>query len=407
MGLALTGLFELALGLLGGSVGLLGDALHNLSDVSTSAVVFLGFRLSRRPATDTHPYGWERAEDIAGLGVALVVWASAVFAGLVSVHKLLEHGRTSHVYFGMAAAVVGVVGNQVVARYKGRVGRRIQSSTLVADAAQHSWLDAISSAGALLGLIGVAVGLPWADGVAGLLSTAFIAHVGYEVTGHVLSHLMDSVEPEVLAAAVSATEALPEVRHAHARARWMRRSLLIADKGFLDPDTPLAAGAALGPAVDAAIARAVPRPESFCGSPVRCRAPTVTLVGACGRSRTQIPGLPDLVAVACLGWWRRPRPAAPRPSRRRSRAACPSSTSEMRRARAGSRRSRRWPPIAQRRARTVGPQVDDEACRRHDGRCGRVAHGPRQVDLTRQFANQRSDRLNPLSELAAVFASAV
>ena len=59
------------------SVGLLSDALHNLSDVSTSAVVFLGFRLSRRVATPRYPYGWERAEDLAGLGVALVVWASA------------------------------------------------------------------------------------------------------------------------------------------------------------------------------------------------------------------------------------------------------------------------------------------------------------------------------------------
>ncbi len=69
--------------------------------------------------------------------------------------------------------MIGIVGNQVVARYKGRVGRRIQSATLVADA-QHSWLDALSSAGALLGLIGVAAGLPWADAVASLIVTLFI-----------------------------------------------------------------------------------------------------------------------------------------------------------------------------------------------------------------------------------------
>src|SRR5690349_17484490 len=82
LGLAVTGLIELALAVVTGSVALLGDALHNLSDVSTSAVVFLGFRISKRPATDRYPYGFERAEDLAGLGVAVIIWASAVFAGI-------------------------------------------------------------------------------------------------------------------------------------------------------------------------------------------------------------------------------------------------------------------------------------------------------------------------------------
>src|SRR6202171_6144036 len=141
VGLAITGLVELAVAVLSGSVGLLGDALHNLSDVSTSAVVFVGFRLSKRPASASHPYGWERAEDLGGLGVAVVVWNSAVFAAVVSVHKLTEHGRTTHLAYGMAAAVVGIVGNQAVASYKRRVGRRIQSATLLADA-PHSWLHA-------------------------------------------------------------------------------------------------------------------------------------------------------------------------------------------------------------------------------------------------------------------------
>jgi len=70
-GLALTGLVELLLAVITGSVALLGDAIHNLSDVSTSAVVFLGFRVSKRPASASHPYGYERAEDLAGLGVAI------------------------------------------------------------------------------------------------------------------------------------------------------------------------------------------------------------------------------------------------------------------------------------------------------------------------------------------------
>jgi hypothetical protein len=101
-GLGATGLVELLLAVLTGSVGLLGDAIHNLSDVSTSVVVFLGFRLSRRPASERYPYGLERAEDLAGIGIAAVIWASAAFAGYESIRKLIGHGHTTHVGAGIA-----------------------------------------------------------------------------------------------------------------------------------------------------------------------------------------------------------------------------------------------------------------------------------------------------------------
>lgn len=233
-GLALTGLAELSLALLTGSVALLGDAIHNLSDVSTSAVVFLGFRVSKRPPSRSHPYGYERAEDLAGLGVALVVWASAVFAGYESYRKLIGHGRTTDVWIGMAGAVLGIAGNQAVAFFKRRVGRRIGSLTLIVEA-RHSWLDAISSLGALAGLALVAAGYRWGDPVAGFAVTLFICHVGYEVTRELAGHLMDGVEPGDLAAAEQAAAGMPGVRAAAARGRWMGRTLLVELEVQLDP----------------------------------------------------------------------------------------------------------------------------------------------------------------------------
>ncbi|GAC1596797.1 MAG: cation diffusion facilitator family transporter [Acidimicrobiales bacterium] len=256
-GLAITGLLELAIALLTGSVGLLGDALHNLSDVSTSLVVFVGFKVSKRAATPSNSYGYERAEDLAGLGVALVIWASAVFALVVSVHKLSVHGRTTHLGVGMAAALIGIVGNQVVARYKLGIGKRIQSATLVADA-QHSWLDALSSAGALLGLVGVALGYGWADGVAGLLVTAFIVHVGWEVTSEIVSHLMDGVDPEMIAAAEAAALEVNPIQHVHARGRWIGRSLIIEIEGFVPADMTILAAESLGRFVEERVVTAVP-----------------------------------------------------------------------------------------------------------------------------------------------------
>jgi cation diffusion facilitator family transporter len=259
IGLGATGLAELLLAVLTGSVGLLGDAIHNLSDVSTSAVVFLGFRLSRRPATERYPYGLERAEDLAGIGIAVVIWASAAFAGYESIRKLLVHGTTTHISAGIAGAVIGIAGNLAVARYKLVVGRRINSATLVADA-QH---DALSSAGALAGLIAVAAGQAWGDPVAGLAITAVICHVGYQVTADVVRRLADGVDPSVITTAESAAGSVPGVLHAHARARWTGRTLRVEIEGWVDPGLPARDADAIGRQVADALAQQLPEAGSL------------------------------------------------------------------------------------------------------------------------------------------------
>lgn len=234
----LTGGIEFGLARLTGSVGLLGDAIHNLSDVSTSVVVLLGFLISRRPPNRRYPYGYERAEDLAGLGVALVIWASAIFAGIESYHKLVSRSPTTHIGWGIAGAAIGIIGNQTVAYYKKRVGERIHSTTLLADA-KHSWLDAISSLGALLGLVAVNFGFRLGDPIAGFLITVFIVHVGYEVTVEVLHHLMDGIEPEVLDAAQRAAETVAGVTVLESRGRWLGRSLVLELEPILPKETTL------------------------------------------------------------------------------------------------------------------------------------------------------------------------
>lgn len=262
VGLALTGLIELTIAIVSGSVALLGDALHNLSDVSTSLVVFLGFAISKRTATERYPYGYERAEDLAGIGIAIVIWASAALAAVQSIHKLIEHGTTSHVGWGIAGAAIGIIGNQLVARYKLMIGRRINSGTLIADA-KHSWLDALSSAGALIGLLGVLAGARWADPVAGLAVTLFICHVGWEVTGDVVHRLMDGVDPDIVTTAERIAAEVPDVRHAHARARWTGRTLRLEVEGWLDADTTITDADTVGRAVAHTIARELPDVRNF------------------------------------------------------------------------------------------------------------------------------------------------
>lgn len=272
VGLAITGGVELALAIFTGSVALLGDALHNLSDVSTSAVVFLGFRISKRPPSKTYPYGYERAEDLAGLGVALVIWLSAAFAGFESYRKLVGGQGTDHLGVGIAGAALGIVGNQAVARYKAIVGKRIQSVTLQADA-KHSWLDALSSLGALIGLVIVATGRTWGDPIAGFAVTLFILHVGYEVTGEMLHHLMDGVDADDLDAARDAALKVPGVNDVTVRGRWMGRSLIIEIDGQVASDTTIKRAAQVAEQVEQGVRAAVPsarkvRFAAACGADV-------------------------------------------------------------------------------------------------------------------------------------------
>jgi cation diffusion facilitator family transporter len=262
VGLALTGLIELAIALVSGSVALFGDAIHNLSDVSTSALVFFGFRTSRKIPSKRHPYGYERAEDLAGIGVALVIWASAIVAGVESVTKLLDHGTTADLGWGIAAAAVGIAGNQLVAFYKFVVGRRIRSATLVADA-KHSWLDALSSAGAMLGLIGVAFGWGWADAVAGIIVTGFICHVGWHVTAEIAHRLLDGIDPNIITTAETIATTVPGVNHAHARARWTGRTLRIEVEALLNPDITLGEADQIGHHVATALTPQIPDMRSF------------------------------------------------------------------------------------------------------------------------------------------------
>ena len=156
---------------------------------------------------------------------------------------------------GIAGAAIGIAGNQVVARYKLVVGRRINSATLIADA-RLSWLDALSSAGAMAGLIAVALGQPWGDPVAGLAVTAFIGHVGYEVTADVVCRLADGIDPSVISGAEAAAGSVPGVMHA--RARWTGRTLRIEIEGWVDPDLPVRDADELGCQVATALAREVP-----------------------------------------------------------------------------------------------------------------------------------------------------
>lgn len=221
------GMFEFFVGVAARSAALFSDALHNLGDVLTTLALYVGFRVSSRSPNARYPYGYGRAEDLAGIGVVIAIWVSAVLAGLESLEKLRAHGQTTLPLLGLAAALTGVIGNQAVARYKLRVGREINSEALIADS-RHAGTDALASAGAVAGLGGVAAGFPLADPVAGCAITALIVRIGLVATRDVVTHLLDRQDEAITGAVHSSVAQICGVRRARdVRTRWIGRRLAV------------------------------------------------------------------------------------------------------------------------------------------------------------------------------------
>jgi cation diffusion facilitator family transporter len=180
-----------------GSVALLGDTLHNIADALTAVPLGLAFWLGRRPANRRYTYGYGRAEDLAGIVIVVLIAASAALAAYEAVRRLLDPSDVRHVWAVAVAALVGFVGNEVVARYRISVGREIGSAALVADGL-HARTDGLTSLSVLVGAGGVAIGWQWADPVVGLLITVAILVVLRDAAREVYRRLMDAVDPALV-----------------------------------------------------------------------------------------------------------------------------------------------------------------------------------------------------------------
>jgi cation diffusion facilitator family transporter len=224
-GLFGTAAAQLALVVLTGSVALLGDTIHNFADALTAVPIGIAFLLGRRPASRRYTYGFGRAEDLAGVVVVLVIAASAVIAGYESVVRLLHPQPVQHLWAVAVAGVVGFAGNELVARYRITVGRRIGSAALVADGL-HARTDGFTSLAVVLGAIGVGAGFPAADPVIGLGITAAILFVLRDAAQEVFRRLMDAVDPATLDLVEHTAGTVPGVLDvSQVRLRWIGHSL--------------------------------------------------------------------------------------------------------------------------------------------------------------------------------------
>ncbi len=223
--LGVTTVLQVAIVLMSGSVALLADTVHNLGDMLNSVPLLFAFYLARRAATRRYTYGYGRAEDVAGVVIVLSIVFSAGYILWESFWKLLDPQPIERLPWVAAAAVIGFLGNELVALFQIRTGNRIGSDALVADGL-HARIDGLTSLVVLVAVAGSALGYPIVDPIVGLLIGTAIVFIARDAAKRIWYRLMDAVDPMVVDRIEQYAGDVPGVDEvASIRARWVGHDL--------------------------------------------------------------------------------------------------------------------------------------------------------------------------------------
>lgn len=237
-GLALTTLFQAVLLFYSGSVALLGDTLHNGVDVAATAVVWVAFLITGRDRSARFSYGFHRIEDLAGLVVVALIAGGALLVLLESMMAFGDEVDVARPWLVLVAGVVGFAGNEGVAQFKIRTGRRIQSAALVADG-QHSRADGLTSLGVVAAAVGLLLGTHWLDATVGLVIGLVIAWTAFESGREVLYRLLDHADPFLLVQLEHIAAEFESIDHVNElRVRQLGRTVHVVANVCLPADFP-------------------------------------------------------------------------------------------------------------------------------------------------------------------------
>ena len=211
---------KLVVGLLTGSLGILSEAVHSLFDLAASTFTLFAVRAARKPADKEHPYGHGRAENLAAFaeGVLLIITAAGI--GFEAVRRLVAGGPAVNPAGYAFALLVGSLlieaGRAVVLK---RVGVIASSDAMLADATDRV-ADVLANLGVLAGLIGVRLGLPWADALAAGLIAVIIVRAALRLawrSGDILIDRAPAGAERQLREAIEGVDGVREVRSVRVR----------------------------------------------------------------------------------------------------------------------------------------------------------------------------------------------
>ena len=225
LALGITTVLQIAIYVASGSVALLADTVHNLGDALNSVPLLLAFYLARRTANRRYTYGYGRAEDIAGVLIVLSIAFSASYILYESIAKLINPQPLTNLGWVAAAAIIGFVGNELVAVMQMRVGHKIGSDAMIADG-QHARVDGLTSLAVLIAVFGTWIGFPILDPIIGIVIGIAIIGITWNAVKAVWYRLMDAVDPSMItrmehfAAEVEGVEQVASIQ-----ARWVGHRL--------------------------------------------------------------------------------------------------------------------------------------------------------------------------------------
>ena len=179
-------------GFIGQSQSLIADGLHSLSDLASDTMVLVAAKHAGEEADDDHPYGHGRFETIATVGLGILLIAVALGLAYDAAHRVFdEEIHSIPATFTLVIALFSILSNEGLYHLTHRVGLRINSKMLIANAWHHR-SDAISSIVVLIGIAGAQMGLPILDPIAAVIVALMIAKIGYELGYSSVLELVDT-----------------------------------------------------------------------------------------------------------------------------------------------------------------------------------------------------------------------
>jgi cation diffusion facilitator family transporter len=216
----------------------------------TAVPLGLAFWASRWQPTQRFAYGYGRLEDLAGVAIIAIIFGSALITAYESLDRFYHPQPLQHLGALAIAALIGFVGNELVAIFRMQVGREINSAALIADG-QHAMADGLVSLAVLVSAIGVALGYPWADPVIGLVITAVLLKIVWESGQTIFTRLLDGVEPEVIDVIRHAVEHAADSNTIDSiRARWSGHRLQVEVDILVASDCSVQEGQVIAEAIE-------------------------------------------------------------------------------------------------------------------------------------------------------------
>jgi cation diffusion facilitator family transporter len=201
--IGLTGV-KLAAGILGRSQAMIADALHSFSDVMATGGVYIGLKVAEKPADRDHPFGHGNADTLAAVFVALILLLTGIYIGFSALRIILHQKYHVPSNLALGAAVLSIVVKELLFRYTLKVGRRVNSQAIIANAWDHR-SDAYSSVAAFIGIGGAKLGVILLDPLAGLIIAGLIVKMALQLMKTNVHILMDGSPDETIVQDVVST----------------------------------------------------------------------------------------------------------------------------------------------------------------------------------------------------------